>query len=106
MGGRYSIVLWLELQVGRRYFIFFSPAVLLPYSFFSSYLCPLFLGLFHSTLICQVVSVNKGPVHLHFIGTAKGNTGDFMTLDQQLHQLLPNLSELVYEVTSQAQGDT
>ncbi|KAF2364463.1 Ragulator complex protein LAMTOR3 [Trinorchestia longiramus] len=62
----------------------------------------------NNTIVClydkfQVVSMNKGSVHMHFVGAADGNTGDFLTLDSQLDPILPNLEELVNVV--RIQGD-
>lgn len=57
-------------------------------------------------LALQVVSKNNGVVHFHFVGTEKGNTGDFMTLDQELLKLVPNLTELFNDVCNQVQGET
>uniref|UniRef100_A0A2P2I551 Ragulator complex protein LAMTOR3-like n=1 Tax=Hirondellea gigas TaxID=1518452 RepID=A0A2P2I551_9CRUS len=62
------------------------------------------------TIVCfydkhQVISMNKGVVQLHLIGKPDGNTGDFMTLDQQLETIMPGLTELVNYVSLQTQGE-
>ncbi|XP_018015437.1 ragulator complex protein LAMTOR3 [Hyalella azteca] len=60
----------------------------------------------NQTIVClydkfQVVSMNKGNVHMHFVGVATGNTGDFLTMDSQLEPIMPSLEELVNVVRSQ-----
>lgn len=64
----------------------------------------------NNTIICfydkfQVVSINKGAVSVHLVGSPQGNTGDFLTLDFQLENLLPNLANLVTTDASQTHCD-